>query len=157
MRKTIIDSAARESSPVAEGGMELERLGQVEVTSEDSEFPIESALVTGGGAGWRAGEPGAQTIRFVFDHPVRVRRILLRFNEDETARTQEFVLRWLPAGERAFREIVRQQFTFSPPATNVEAEDYAVELESATAIEIQIIPDISGGSARASLAQMSLF
>jgi hypothetical protein len=156
MRKTIIDSAAHESSPVNEG-MDLERLGQVEVTSEDAECPIESALVGGRGAGWRASEPGAQTLRVVFDHPLRVRRILLRFNEDQTARTQEFVLRWLPAGDRAFREIVRQQYTFSPPATNVETEDYRVELERAAAIELQIIPDISGGSARASLAQMSLF
>jgi hypothetical protein len=33
-------------------------------------------------------------------------------------RTQEFVLRWLPEGQQSPREIVRQQYTLSPPATN---------------------------------------
>jgi hypothetical protein len=41
----------------------------------------------------------------------------------EQARTQEFVLSWLPEGQQSRRETVRQQFTFSPPATDQEIED----------------------------------
>jgi hypothetical protein len=33
----------------------------VEVTSEDPNFPIESALAASQGPGWRAAEPGEQT------------------------------------------------------------------------------------------------
>ena len=64
------------------------------------------------------------------------------------------MLRWLPEGQQSRREIVRQQYTFSPPATNQEIEDYSVKLNGVTAIELEIVPDISGGGAYASLAQM---
>jgi hypothetical protein len=66
------------------------------------------------------------------------------------------VLRWLPEGQQSRREIVRQQYTFSPPATNKEIEDYSVKLNGVTAIELEIVPEISGGGAYASLAQMRL-
>jgi len=41
---------------------------------------------------------------------------------------QEFVLRWSPDGGHSFREIVRQQWNFSPPDTTREVEEYQVEL-----------------------------
>ena len=76
---------------------------------------MESALVAGEMRGWRASDSGTQTIRLIFDEPQRITRIALVFEETETERTQEFVLRWSPDGGRSFREIVRQQWNFSPP------------------------------------------
>ena len=64
------------------------------------------------------------------------------------------MLRWLPESQQSRREIVRQQYTFSPPATNQEIEDYSVKLDGVIALELEIVPDISGGGAYASLAQM---
>ncbi len=78
----------------------------------------------------------------------------LSIQEDEQARTQEFVLRWSPDGGQSYREIVRQQYNFSPPEEARELEDYNVDLDGVTALELRIVPDISGGSARASLAQL---
>jgi hypothetical protein len=72
------------------------------------------------------------------------------------ARTQEFVLRRLPAGQQSPREIVCRQYAFSPPATKQESEEYRVKLDGVTALELEIVPDISGGGVCASLAQMSL-
>ena len=66
------------------------------------------------------------------------------------------MLRWLAKGQQARREIVRQQYTLSPPATNQEIEDYSVKLNEVTLLELEIVPDISGGGAYASLAQMRL-
>ena len=74
----------------------------------------------------------------------------------ETQRTQEFVLRWSPDHGRSFREIVRQQWNFSPPVTIRETEDYAVDLADVTVVELKILPDQSGGTARASLASLRL-
>jgi hypothetical protein len=71
-------------------------------------------------------------------------------------RTQEFVLRWSPDGGRTFREIVRQQWNFGPPETVREAEDYRVELSGVTMLELAILPNKSGGGARASLTQWRL-
>ena len=51
---------------------------------------------------------------------------------------------------------MRQQYTFSPPDTIEEIQDYRVDLKNVAGIELKIVPDISGGTARASLAQLSL-
>ena len=78
------------------------------------------------------------------------------FKEEESARTQEFVLRWLPEGTGAWKDIVRQQWNFSPPQTAIECEEYKVDLPSAGGLEIMIYPDISGGDTRASLQSLQL-
>ena len=128
----------------------------VEITSEEKDCPVESAFASGETQGWRAAEPGSQTIRLIFDQPQRLKRISLVFEEKESARTQEFVLRWYSDGGGSFREIVRQQWNFSPPETVREIEKYQVELSNVTALELIIAPNMSGGSARASLKNLRL-
>ena len=103
--------------------------------------------------GWRAAEPGSQTIRLVFDQPQRLKRISLIFEEKGSERTQEFVLRWSSDGN-SFREIVRQQWNFSPPETMREVEEYQVDLTGVAVLELTIIPSIKGGDARASLTSL---
>jgi len=157
MRKKIIGPFPDVTSLASqEGWLDLKRLAQVEITSEDAAHPIESALVPGLEPGWRAAQPGEQAIRILFDEPQRLRRILLVFDERERARTQEFVLRWSADSGRTYREIVRQQYNFSPPDTTSEVEDFSVELDGLTTLELNIIPDISGGPACASLKQLRL-
>src|SRR5450759_2545315 len=94
MRKRIIGQGPREVSGAEQGWLDLERLAQVEITSEDVDYSIESALIPGTGSGWRATQPGEQTIRLLFDEPLRLQRLHIVFHEDEHERTQEFVLRW---------------------------------------------------------------
>jgi len=84
------------------------------------------------------------------------KRIIPRFVEDRTERTQEYVLRWSADGGESFREIVRQQWNFRPQGAACETEDHQVELPAVTVLELSIIPDISGGKAFASLAQLRL-
>jgi hypothetical protein len=151
MRKAIVakEGPAAESE---QGWLDLEQLAQVEITSEDPAHPIDSALQPGVGPGWRAAEPGEQSIRLLFDHPIRIKRIALRIDEQERSRTQEFVLRWSQDEGRSYREIVRQQYNFNPPST--EDEEYNVDLSGVTALELVIKPEISGGNAKASLARL---
>ena len=158
MRKRTIVEDSGAAAQTAAHWWDLESVAQVEISSEDAAYPIESALIPGRGGepGWRAGRPGEQTIRLLFDVPRQLRRIQLLFDERQESRTQEFVLRWSPDGGRTYREILRQQFNFSPPVTAREVEDYGVCLDDVTAFELRIIPDISGGGARASLAQLRL-
>jgi len=155
MRKRFITSIPETVRPHGQGWLDLvERAAVVEVTSEEEDFPVESALVLGETRGWRAGIPGTQTIRLVFDQPQRVRHISLVFEEERTTRTQEFVLRWSSDGGRSFREIVRQQWNFSPPETIREVEEYQVELSAVTGLELIIVPHNSGGTACASLKSL---
>ena len=152
MRKRLINQV----SPVDETWLDVHRLAQVELTSEDAAYPIEAALIPSAGSGWRAAQAGEQTIRLLFDEFQRVRRIQLVFQEDQQARTQEFVLRWSPDGGQSYREIVRQQYNFSPHGVTHEFEDYAVDLAGVATLELRIVPDMSGGDARASLAQLRI-
>lgn len=154
MRKRIIDHGSRAEPAAEPGWLDLEGLAQVEITSEEADHPIEWALIPGRGPDWRASQPGEQTIRLLFDEPQSLRRIHLMFHEGERERTQEFVLRWSPDGGQSYREIVRQQYNFSPPEATREVEDYDIDLDGVTALELKVVPDISGGSARASLAQL---
>jgi hypothetical protein len=114
------------------------------------------ALVSGEVRGWRAAASGTQTIRLIFNQPQRLKRVALVFEETEAERTQELVLRWSPDGGRSFREIVRQQWNFTPPNTIREVEEYRVELSGVTVLELVIVPDVSRGSARASLKSLRL-
>ena len=92
MRKRLITSESQ--SLPHEAWFNVETAATLELTSEDPAHPIEAALSLRGGQGWRATRPGVQTIRLIFDHPQQFKRIKLEFNETETQRTQEFVLRW---------------------------------------------------------------
>jgi hypothetical protein len=89
-------------------------------------------------------------------NPKKLSRIWLVFEEPEIQRTQEFVLQWSADHGQSFREIVRQQWNFSPPTTVRETEDYRVDLRNVTVLELRILPDRSGGDAHASLASLRL-
>ena len=115
MRKRLITPTREKIRTRGEGWLDIERAAVVEFTSEDPDYPIESAFVSGEARGWRAVAAGIQTIRLIFDHPQNLSCVSLVFEESEAARTQEFVLRWSAAQEGTLKEIVRQQWNFSPP------------------------------------------
>jgi hypothetical protein len=153
VRKTVTDPATVHSEPSTEQEwLDLDEVAKVEVTSEDPSFPLESALVSGKGPGWRAAQRGKQIIRIIFDKPTRLRRIRLEFSETEIARTQEFTLQWSAEPGGPFTEIVRQQWSFSPQGSTGETEDYQVNLDSVSVLELALKPDLTPANAFATLA-----
>ena len=151
MRKRLIAQNRLETGD----WLDLQTLAQVEISSEDPAHPIEFAL-SDHEDGWQAAESGEQVVRVLFDEPRELRVIELTFDEHRAARTQEFLLRWSPDGGRSYRDIVRQQFTFSPPGTTRETERLTVNLREVTAVELKIVPDISHGSVHASLRSLRM-
>jgi hypothetical protein len=151
MRKVIKPDTVNPSPQSQEDWLDLEEIATVEVTSEDPHFPIESAFAAKESSGWRAADPGKQTIRIVLDNPRPLRRIRLEFSETDVERTQEFTLRWSQAGG-PFIEIVRQQWNFSPEGSTSEVEDYWVQLEKVSALELTLKPDLTPDTAYATLA-----
>lgn len=124
---------------------------EVELTSEDPEMPVEGALLAESSGGWRAGGPGRQAISLTWPAPIPISRMRLVFEEHSRQRTQEFVVHATTSGGQ--REIVRQQFTFSPPGTAVECEEYAIQLDGVSQLELVIIPAIDDGNAVATLRE----
>jgi hypothetical protein len=102
MRKRLIKPIPQDAPHLVEGWLDLEGAAVVDVISEEKDYPVESALVLKETRGWRAADSGAQTTRLIFDQPKLLKRIALVFEDTETKRTQEFVLRWSLDGGRSF-------------------------------------------------------
>ena len=154
MRKRIIPAVSKLQSPEQPKWIELEQLATVEITSEDPAYPIEAALLPGSGLGWRATQAGVQTLRLLFDSPQNVNLIHLVFTEEQQLRTQEFVLRWAAGDGQPFKEIVRQQYTFTPGSR--EIEDYVVNSNGFGILELEIMPASNSHEIKASLTELRL-
>ena len=153
MRKRIVSSDRTIAGPgPGSQWLDLGQLATVEVTSEDPNFPIESVFGANVGPGWRASQKGEQQIRLIFDQALALHRIQLHFVELTRDRLQEFTIRWSAAGGGEPKEIVRQQWNFSPAGSNSELEDYEVNLDGVSVLELVIKPDLTHNDALATLA-----
>ncbi len=155
MQKTILGHDCHPATSLRNKWFGLEVIAGTGVSSEAADAPVENVLDPDSETGWRAGEPGPQIIQITFSGPTNIRHIQLIFRESRLARTQEFALRYgVAGGER--REILRQQWTFSPQGSREEVEDYRVSLEDVVVLELAIIPDINNGGAPASLLYLRI-
>ena len=141
MRKSIVSPSAVAQTPISDLWRDLERIARVEISSEDASFPIEQALGKKETAGWRAAETGPQLIRLHFDEPMNIKRLRLHFVDKTAERSQEFAV--FAGSGRELKEVVRQQWTFSPYGSTEEVEDYVVNLSGITMLELKIDPDRS--------------
>src|ERR1700761_4341415 len=141
MRKSIVSPSTAVATPLNELWRDLERIARVEISSEDEMFPIENALGKKVTEGWRAATTGPQLIRLHFDEPQTIRRIHLQFVDRSSERSQEFAV--FAGHGTELKEIVRQQWTFSPQGSTEEVEDYTVDLKGVTTFELRIDPDRS--------------
>jgi len=157
MRKRIVvPHHAQQGCQSDKGWLDLEQIATVEVTSEDPNRPIEYAFGSNDGPGWRASEGGEQQIRIIFDKPVSIHRIELRYHEVDCERTQEFILRWSSESGGSSTEIVRQQWNFSPTGSTTEIEHYVVDLDAVSVLELAIRPDLRRPEAVSSLPSLRL-
>lgn len=93
---------------------------------------------------WSADRRGEQTIEVRFHDRTPVRRLRVISSEAEQSRTQQMTI-WvsLRGGER-HREVLRRQFNFSPNGATEEVEEYALQLEDVSTIQLRIVPSIDG-------------
>ena len=153
MRKRIVGSSViqSEAADLTDSWLDLEQIATIEVTSEDPHFPVEAVFEPGCGVGWRASQDGEQQLRIIFDEPTTLHRIQLHFVEPELERSQEFIIRWSSAQGGPPRDVVRQQWTFSPAGSTSEVEHYDVNLERVAVLELSIRADLNNGTGRATL------
>lgn len=156
MRKQIIETSIGGQPTEAYPWLDLTELADLQLTSEDVEHTIENALSLTAAGGWRAAAPGTQIIRMLFKKPQEIRRIRLEFIENEIERNQEFALHYAEANDTASREILRQQWTFSPQGSVVEIEDYTVDLHRVALLQLTIDPDRGQNRAAATLTRWSV-
>ena len=100
-------------------------LAEVQASSEAEGHPILLAFDEGTGPGatyWKAGDPGEQTITVTFREPCTLVQVTMEVEEREVARTQEVQLSLSTDGGQTYRELVRQEFNFSPDGATWEKE-----------------------------------
>ncbi len=154
MRKRIVGSSSAIQGEIADlpdGWLDLEQIATIEVTSEDPDFPVDTVFKSHSGSGWRASQDGEQHLRIIFDEPATLHRMTLHFVEPDVDRTQEFTIRWSSAQGGPPRDVIRQQWTFSPAGSTSEVEHYDVSLERVAVLELSIRPDLNNGTGRATL------
>jgi len=158
LRKQIIRSQPEDTAPTP-GGIDIAAVATVLVTSEDADHPIDHAfddLRSPGGSRWIAGVLGEQTVILAFDSPRAIRRVAVEIEELEVARTQELQLAVSRDGGQTYREVLRQEYNFSPPGTTFEREDWAVLAAGVTHLRLVIRPDKGGKSCRATVTSLVL-
>jgi hypothetical protein len=103
---------------------------------------------------WSAESPGEQMILIRFHHRTPVRRLRVVSSAVRESRTHEMTI-WvsLRGGER-HREVLRKQFDFSPNGGAEEVEEYALQLEEVSAIQLRIVPGIDGRSVVARVSEI---
>jgi hypothetical protein len=134
-------------------------IAEVWVTSEAADGPIDHVCDPHGGPGgtrWVAAGPGEQRLILAFDTRQPLRMVSLEVEEPEVRRTQVLRLSVSCDGGRTYQELRRQEYTFSPPGTTVEREEWAVTVEGATHLQLVITPDKGGVPCRATLTSLAL-
>jgi hypothetical protein len=140
VRKSLISHSETNASLVPAGSwLDLDKIATAELSSEDPQHPFELALQASSIEGWRAASSRPQVIRLHFDAPQAIKRIHLVFTEEVKERSQEIAIFAMPkTGSR--RELVRQQWVFSPTGSRSEVEDFYFDLRDVVNLEIQIDP-----------------
>jgi hypothetical protein len=158
LRKQILGPATQKPADAARG-LDIESLARVLVSSEEHDHPVDFAFDGRGGPGatrWIAAETGEQTLIVAFDQPHAVRAIRLEVEEPDVARTQELQVALSTDGGETYREIVRQEYTFSPPGTTLEQERWSVETAGVTHLRVVIRPDKGSAACRATVTTLAI-
>ena len=139
--------------------MDIPTLATVFMTSEAAGHPIDcvfDAQRGPGGSRWVAAAPGEQVIILAFDTAQTLHRVTLEIEERTVSRTQELDLSVSCDGGQTYRELRRQEYTFSPPDTTFEREDWALTAEGVTHLRLRIKPDKGGKPCLATLTTLAV-
>src|SRR6185437_5631179 len=110
-----------------------------------------------GGTRWASARPDAtEYIVLEFDHVQRVSRIIYEVEERQQQRTQQVRVEVWSDRDRAYRQVLAQDYTFSPQGATFEHEDVQLELSAITHMRLTIVPN-KGGSGVATLTSLRLF
>jgi hypothetical protein len=159
LRKQVIPQRSGESASFEGGEIAIADVATVQVTSEQADHPIDNVFDHSrgpGGSRWVADGPGEQTVILVFDSPQTIRKIGVEVEELAVSRTQELTMSVSSDGGRTYRELVRQEFNFSPPDTSFEREVWSAPAGAVTHLRLKIKPDKGGRVGRATLTSLTL-
>ena len=91
-----------------------------------------------------------------FDEPRAISRLVYEVEETMRERTQEVRVEASDDGGRTYRQILVQEYNFSPGGATFQREDQRLDVRQVTHIRLTIVPNKSG-SGPATLTALRLF
>ena len=154
LRKRIIGPTPPVAAGLPADAIDIVREAEVLATSESEAHPLDNIVDGSTGPGssqWVAGTAGPQTLIFKFDAPRHIAGLVYETEEKEVARTQEVSFEVSTDQGAHFREILRQEYNFSPDGSTFHREELAFDLPAATDLKMVIKPDKGNRDCRAKL------
>lgn len=159
LRKRILNISSVPTAKSDPAGIDIPAVATVVVTSEHPSHPIDYVFDDYDQAGarhWVAAKPGEQCVIIDFDTPQTIHQIALTIDEKEVQRLQELTVSVSSDGGRSYREVVRQEYNFSPPGTTREYENWTMPPTRVSHLRLQIKPDKGGKPCYATLTSLIL-
>jgi hypothetical protein len=95
-------------------------------------------------------------IVFEFDRQQSISRLIYEVEETERERTQEVQIEASIDGGQTYRQVLVQEFTFSPRGATHQREDLRVDLHDVTHLRLVITPH-KHGSGPATLSRLQIY
>jgi hypothetical protein len=162
LRKRVMGKAstvvASESTHFKE--IDLQAHATIHYSSEDPAHPIERIMdgCSGRGAShWASARPNVtEEILLEFDEPQHIVHLAYEVEERDLERTQEVRIEVSSDGGQSYRQILVQEYNFSPRGSTYECETLGLDLRDTTHLRLIIVPNKSG-SGTATLTSLRLF
>jgi hypothetical protein len=142
------------------GEIDIARHAALACWSEDPDHPLEHLLDGHFGPGatrWASARPNAtEYIVLEFDHVQRVSRLIYEVEERREQRSQEVRVEVWSDRDRTYRQVLVQDYNFSPQGATFEHEDVQLDLPAISHMRLTIVPN-KGGSGIATLTSLRLF
>jgi hypothetical protein len=142
------------------GEIDIARHATLAYWSEDPDHPLEHLIDRHFGPGatrWASARPNAtEYIVLEFDHVQRVSRLIYEVEERREQRTQEVRVEVWSDRDRTYRQVLVQDYNFSPQGATFEHEDVQLDLPAISHMRLTIVPN-KGGSGIATLTSLRLF
>ena len=159
LRKRPLEAEAATSARAA-GEIDIAVCATIAYSSVDPAHPVEHMLDRRNGPGatrWVSARPDTvEHIVIEFDRPQPVSRLLYEVEETLRERTQEVRLDVSEDGGQSYRQILVQEYNFSPGGATYQREEQRFNLRQVTHLRLTIVPNKSG-SGTATLTALRLF
>jgi hypothetical protein len=159
LRKRPLEADA---ATIAHGADEIDIAGcaTIAYSSEDPAHPVEDLFDGRSGPGatrWMSARPDTlEQIVVEFDHPQTISRLVYEVEEAIRERTQEIRVEVSEDGGRTYRQILVQEYTFSPRGATYQREEQRFNLRQVTHLRLTIVPN-KNGAGTATITAIRLF
>jgi hypothetical protein len=158
LRKRLLKDARLLAAPSNE--LDVKTGATVAYSSEHPAHPVDSMFDGRDGRGgtfWASERTDTvETLLLEFDHPQRISRLIFEVEERAVERTQEVRIEVSSDGGASFRQLLVQEFVFSPRGATFQREDLRLSAAQVTHLRLTIVPH-KNGSGRATITSLRLF